>query len=270
MAMNWMKARHQTEVEHAFRLCRYSLVLVAGLSFFVNLLALTMPLYLLQVYDHVLSSQSLDTLYMLTLIVVFALALHAVIEALRREMLARVGGWLEERLQAPCLLRPYRRRCAPIPAGAAQAWRDLGTLRQFFGGSACTALFDLPWTPIFLLAMALVHPMLGVIGIVASCILFSLAWVNETVTRAPFARAAAASSESQHRFESLMRNVEAITAMGMLPGVARLLSDEQSHAKTAQLSAGARASAIQALARFIRFLAQVLVMAVAVLSGDPA
>ena len=60
-----------------------------------------------------------------------------------------------------------------------------------------------------------------------------------------------------------MRNVEAITAMGMLPGVARLLSDEQSHAKTAQLSAGARASAIQALARFIRFLAQVLVMAVA-------
>ena len=121
MAMNWMKARHQTEVEHAFRLCRYSLVLVAGLSFFVNLLALTMPLYLLQVYDHVLSSQSLDTLYMLTLIVVFALALHAVIEALRREMLARVGGWLEERLQAPVLTAAVQAALRADPAGAAQA-----------------------------------------------------------------------------------------------------------------------------------------------------
>ena len=120
---------------------------------------------------------------MLTLIVVFALALHAVIEALRREMLARVGGWLEERLQAPVLTAAVQAALRADPAGAAQAWRDLGTLRQFFGGSACTALFDLPWTPIFLLAMALVHPMLGVIGIVASCILFSLAWVNETVTR---------------------------------------------------------------------------------------
>ena len=263
MAMNWMKVRHQTEVEHAFRLCRYSLALVAGLSFFVNLLALTMPLYLLQVYDHVLSSQSLDTLFMLTLIVIFALALHAVIEALRREMLARVGAWLEERLQAPVLTAAVQAALRADPAGAAQAWRDLGTLRQFFGGSACTALFDLPWTPIFLLAMTMVHPLLGAIGIVASLILFGFAWLNETVTRAPFARAAAASSESQHRFESLMRNVEAITAMGMLPGVARILSDEQAHAKAAQLSAGARASAIQASARFVRFLAQVLVMAAA-------
>lgn len=263
MAINWMKVRHQTEVENAFRLCRNSLALVAGLSFFVNLLALTMPLYLLQVYDHVLSSQSLDTLFMLTIIVIFALALHAVIEALRREMLARVGAWLEERLQAPVLTAAVQAALRADPAGAAQAWRDLGTLRQFFGGSACTALFDLPWTPIFLLAMTLVHPLLGAIGIVASLILFGFAWINETVTRAPFARAAAASSESQHRFESLMRNVEAITAMGMLPGVARILSDEQALAKAAQLSAGTRASTIQALARFVRFLAQVLVMATA-------
>ena len=91
MAMNWMKARHQTEVEHAFRLCRYSLVLVAGLSFFVNLLALTVPLYLLHIYDHVLASRSTDTLTMLTLIVVVALAVHATLEMLRRTMLARIG-----------------------------------------------------------------------------------------------------------------------------------------------------------------------------------
>src|SRR5829696_662178 len=82
-------------------------------------------------------------------------------------------------------------------------------------------------------------------------------------TRALFARSSAAWVESQHRFESLMRNVEAISAMGMLPGVARLLHEEQFYAKEAQLSATGRAANIQAFARFIRLLAQVLMMACA-------
>ena len=115
----------------------------------------------------------------------------------------------------------------------------------------------------FILAMILVHPLLGVIGLVASIVLFGLALLNEVVTRKPIARANVGWSNSQHRFESLLRNVEAITAMGMLPGVARILHDEQAEAKAAQHSAGVRASGIQALARFVRLLTQVGVMACA-------
>jgi PrtD family type I secretion system ABC transporter len=236
---------------------------VLALSLFVNILALTVPLYLLNLYDHVLSSQSLDTLVMLTGIVVVALAVHALLEALRREILARVGTWIDDRIQPAVLTTAVQVAARDDLAGGAQAWRDLNTLRSFFGGSACTALFDLPWTPIFILAMILVHPLLGVIGLVASIVLFSLALVNEIVTRKPIARATSAWSSSQHRFESLLRNVEAIIAMGMLPGVARILHDEQADAKAAQQSAGARASTIQALARFVRLLTQVTVMATA-------
>ncbi|MEZ0168597.1 type I secretion system permease/ATPase [Microvirga sp. TS319] len=263
MALTWMKTRKKTEIERAFSLCRVSLLLVFALSFFVNLLALTVPLYLLQIYDHVLSSRSFDTLVMLTSIVVVALAVHAILEALRRSMLGRIGTWLDDRLQASVLISAVQSALRNDPSAAAQAWRDLSGLRSFFSGTACTALFDLPWTPIFILAMILVHPLLGVIGFTASIVLFGLALLNEMVTRNLFARSSAAWVESQHRFESLLRNVEAISTMGMLPGVARLLHENQSYAKEAQLTASARAAAIQAFARFVRLLTQVIVMACA-------
>ena len=263
VAHSRLKGRGRTDVERAFNLCKASLLMILVLSFFVNLLALTVPLYLLHIYDHVLASRSIETLVMLTLIVVVALAVHAVLETLRRAMLARIGVWLDERLQAPVLIAAVQSALRGDPAAAAQAWRDVGGLRSFFGGTACTALFDLPWTPIFILAMVLVHPLLGAIGLLAAVVLFGLAMLNEMVTRKPFARSSAVWAESQHRFESLLRNVEAISAMGMLPGVARLLHHDQSDAKEAQLAAAMRGSAIQALARFVRLLAQVVVMACA-------
>lgn len=98
------KDRTITEVERAFKRCRASLAMVFALSFFVNLLALTVPLYLLHVYDHVLSSHSLDTLTMLTLIVIVALAVHATLEALRRAMLVRIGIWLDDRVRPSVLI----------------------------------------------------------------------------------------------------------------------------------------------------------------------
>ncbi len=263
MALSWMKTRATTEIERAFDLCKPSLLLVFVLSFFVNLLALTVPLYLLQIYDHVLASRSLDTLTMLTMIVILALAVNAVLDALRRSMLNRVGSWLDDRLQAPVLVAAVQSALRSNSAAAAQAWRDIGSLRSFFAGTACAALFDLPWTPIFILAMILVHPLLGMIGLGASIVLIVLALLNEVVTRKLFARSSAAWVESQHRFGSLLRNVEAISAMGMLPGIARLLHDDQNRAKEAQLAAAGRGTVIQAVARFVRLLAQVTVMAFA-------
>ena len=103
MALTWTKTRPRTEIETAFRLCRASLLMIFGLSFFLNLLALTVPLYLLQVYDHVLSSHSIDTLVMLTGIAIVALAVNAMLDGLRREMLSRIGIWLDDRIQASVL-----------------------------------------------------------------------------------------------------------------------------------------------------------------------
>jgi PrtD family type I secretion system ABC transporter len=263
MAFMRISTRPRTEVELAFEACRGAFFWIFWLSLFVNLLALTVPIYLLQVYDHVLSSRSFDTLVMLTGIVVLALAVHTALEALRREMLVRIGSWLDERLQPEIITSAVQSALRGEAIAATQAWRDLSSVRTFFGGSSVTGLFDLPWTPIFLIVMMFIHPLLGLIGFAGCAILFLFALMNELITRKPLSRASIAWSNSQHRLEALLRNAEAISAMGMLPGVARLLNADQSEAKEAQRSAGTRGSVIQAVARFFRLLTQVLVMATA-------
>ena len=170
--------------------CPCSLVFV--LSFFVNLLALTVPLYLLHIYDHVLSSRSIDTLMMLTLIVIVALAVHATLEALRRAILARIGIWLDDRLQLPVLAAAVRfRLCAATRPRRRRPGAILAACAPSSAARACTALFDLPWTPIFMLAMVLVHPLLGPIGLRRPAVLFGLAMLNELATRKPYSPAPA-------------------------------------------------------------------------------
>lgn len=255
--------RPLTEIERALRACRGSFALVAALSFCTNLLALTMPLYLLHVYDHVLASRSLDTLLMLSIIAVAAILLTSVLEGLRKEMLARVGTWLDDVLQPTVLAAAVDEAQRNNPTGASQAWRDLANLRSFFGGSAAVSLFDLPWTPIFVLAMVLLHPLLGLFGIIGAVVLFLLALANEGLTRRPLGIASAAIASTQHRLDALLRNAEAISAMGMLPGVARMLQKEQMEAREAQRSANQRSAAIQSVSKFVRMFTQILVMATA-------
>ena len=254
----------RTEIERALSLTRTSLAMIFSLSFFVNLLALTVPLYLLHIYDHVLASRSIETLVMLTLIVIVALAVHAILETLRRTMLARIGVWLDDRLQAPVLVAAVQSALRGDPAAAAQAWRDIGGLRSFFGGTACTALFDLPWTPIFILAMILVHPLLGAIGLLASVVLFGLAMLNEMVTRKPIRplERGVGSEPAPLRSRFCAMSKRSAPWACCLAWRASCTTTSPMR-RQAQLAAAMRGSAIQALARFVRLLAQVVVMACA-------
>lgn len=251
----------RTEIERAFNACGGSLARVFFLSAFINLFGLTMPMYLMQVYDHVIPSRSIDTLVMLSLIVILAIGVHAILESIRKEILVRIGIWLDERIQPWLIdgaLAAARRNDA---AGASQSWRDAAMIRNFFGGGAINSLFDAPWTPIFLVTLFLIHPLLGTIAILGCVLMFGCALLNERLTNRPLALAAVASARSQHRLDGLLRNAEAIKAMGMLPGVARLLRAEQGEATEAQTLANVRSSKVQALSRFVRLLTQILVMA---------
>lgn len=251
----------RTEIERAFNACGGSLARVFFLSAFINLFGLTMPMYLMQVYDHVIPSRSIDTLVMLSLIVILAIGVHAILESIRKEILVRIGIWLDERIQPWLIdgaLAAARRNDA---TGASQSWRDAAMIRNFFGGGAINSLFDAPWTPIFLVTLFLIHPLLGTIAILGCVLMFGCALLNERLTNRPLALAAVASARSQHRLDGLLRNAEAIKAMGMLPGVARLLRAEQGEATEAQTLANVRSSKVQALSRFVRLLTQILVMA---------
>src|ERR1700740_2491951 len=153
----------KTPLQAALWACAGPLALVLAYSCSYNLLLFAPSIYLLQIYDHVLSSRSGATLMLLTLIVAFAVVIGGILDALRRAALSRLGAWLEDRLRPSVLSASLECAFRGDPSRAADAHRDLAVLRQFMGSSACPMLFDALWAPLFLLVLFLVHPLLGVI-----------------------------------------------------------------------------------------------------------
>src|SRR5919206_3877839 len=168
------------EVKSALRACRGVALTVALFSLAVNLLTMVSPIYMMQVFDRVLSARSGDTLVMLTLIVTAALAVLAIIDALRGQVLARVGLWLDDRLGPIVFGGALKAALGNDGAKAAQGLRDLSTLRSFLSGPAITPLMDVPWAPLFIVALFILHPVLGLVGLGGGIVLFALALLNET------------------------------------------------------------------------------------------
>src|SRR2546429_466612 len=139
----------RTPLKAALRACVGSLGLVFAYSCSYNLLLLAPSIYLLQIYDRVLSSRSGDTLLMLTIIVAFTVVVGGVLDALRRAALGRIGEWLEEELHPAVLSACFEYAYQADRARASEAYRDLTTLRQFAQSRACFMLFDVLWTPLF-------------------------------------------------------------------------------------------------------------------------
>src|SRR5579883_2824121 len=145
------------DVQRALRACRGAFAIIMGFSLAINLLTLASPLYMMQVFDHVLTSRSVDTLVMLTLIATLAMAILALIDAIRAQMLVRIGNWLDDRLGPTVFSGALRAALRSDPARAAQGLRDLGTVRGFITGPSVTPLLDAPWAPIFIVALFALH-----------------------------------------------------------------------------------------------------------------
>lgn len=238
-------------------------MLVFAYSCGFNLLLLAPSIYLLQIYDRVLSSRSVDTLVMLTLIVAVAVTVGAILDMIRRAALSRIAAWLDDCLRPVVLAASldYARRVNPIRAN--EAYRDLATLRQFIESPLLAVLFDLLWAPLFIVVLFLVHPLVGGIGLLCALLLFGFALAGEVATREPLARAAAAQARSYGRFWSAIGSIRVIDAMGMMDGVARLVSRDADEARRALDATTSRTERIQVFAKPTRALAQVLIMGAA-------
>jgi ABC-type protease/lipase transport system fused ATPase/permease subunit len=148
--------------------CKRAFLPLVLFSMGINLLMLTTALYMLQVYDRVLSSRSLETLMALTLIALLALVTMAALEALRSKLMIVLSSWISNRLSGPLLTanvamaasRPAERQARPL--------RDLEQLRNFLTGAAVFPLLDAPWAPIFMGAIFLLHPWLGWMALIGA------------------------------------------------------------------------------------------------------
>ena len=252
-----------TDLRKALRACRSAGLFLVAFSVAINILALASPIYMMQLYDRVLSSRSLDTLVMLTFMFTLAIGALVVIEGLRSLALGRLGTWLDDRLGPPVILAGLRTTLRGVgPGRAGQALRDLGTLRNFLSGPTTMPLMDAPWAPWYLGFLFVLHPMLGIIGLVSGLILLGLALVNEASTKRPLQEANIAAGRSMQALDAAFRNSEAIAAMGMHEGVLRLWRKAGQAGKDAQKIAGQRAAAIQTLSKFTRLLVQSGIMGV--------
>ncbi len=196
--------------------CRRNLVTVGIFSIAVNLLVLSVPIYLFNVSDRVLTSRSTDTLIMLTLVVVGALAAHVLVDMMRRFILMRVAVEAESKLGAPVLSA-----AAKSAQGGSnrefQTVADLQQLRTFITGPVILTMFDAPVSPVYLLVVFLIHPQLGYIVAGSGIALIAVALINQKITAVAFARANAYATRANLQAEAMARNAQVINAMGMIP-----------------------------------------------------
>ncbi|MEP2978645.1 MAG: type I secretion system permease/ATPase [Lentilitoribacter sp.] len=204
-------------IQKSFKSLTPTYVGVGVLSLVINLLMLTGPLYMLQIYDRVLASGSVPTLLVISLFALGMFVFFGVLDGLRQRILARIGAWLDAKLTAsvfdlstalPLLLGPEATKVRPI--------QDLDTIRNFMSGPGPSAMFDIPWLPVYLGLVYLFHPVLGNIALGGVIIIFVLILLKEHVSKKPAKELAVAAAERQRLIEHGRVNAEAIQAMGMM------------------------------------------------------
>ena len=199
----------------ALRKYRSDWVAVTVFSCAINVLMLTGPIFMLQVYDRVLASRSIPTLLVLYLLIVFLFALFGVFNFFRTRVLSRVGFRLENELMTSAQkMRLYQ--FLSISAPNMQPVTDLSRLRQFISSPALAAFFDLPWVPIFIGVVFYMHPWLGWLTVFGVIVITLFTIANEKMSRRKLSESTRWEVESHNFSETSGRNAEAIFSMGMI------------------------------------------------------
>jgi PrtD family type I secretion system ABC transporter len=233
-------------------------------SLCVNVLLLTSPIFMMQVFDRVLSSGRAETLLFLTLMALLAMAVLGALEVARTRLLSRVSIWFERRVAPDLIAASLRVRLQGEPVSA-QILRDLDSLRQFATGAGVLALCDAPWVPIFLLILTLMSLWLGLLALVGAAALFALAVINEQVSRAPLKQEGRSAISDRDAVEQALNNAEALQSMGMLRGFLARWKVRNAATLAAQLQGGERSSAVVGASKFLRMSLQILILALGAL-----
>jgi PrtD family type I secretion system ABC transporter len=225
----------------------------AGLfSLAVNVLLLVPPLYMLQLFDRVISSRSEETLVMLSLAAGFALLVMALLDALRARLLTACGVAIERKLGARVLGALLAQTARLSGTAELNGLRDVNTLRQFLVGPGILAVFDAPWLPLFLLLIYVFHPVLGAVALGGALLMVVIAVTNERFTRASLERTQNELRRAGQFVDTSARNAELVSALGMLPAVTRRWSGLNNAALREQVEASAMGGSFSALTKFAR------------------
>ena len=204
------------ELRTARRESRKAMGAVFVFSAFVNLLMLTSSLYMLQVYDRVLGSRSVETLVALSVLVTFLFLAMGVLDHARARVMARIGARLQDGLDRRVFSASVRRlTLSPGDPAALAAQRDLEGLQRLWASPVLLAVFDIPWTPLFIAAIFVFHAWMGFLAIAGGVILVVVALLNQRSSELPLVRANSAGMQAERLSENLKSEADAVQALGM-------------------------------------------------------
>ena len=234
-----------------------------GFSLALNLALLAPSLYMLQVFDRVLATRSVETLAMLSLVTAGALTLMAALDLLRARLLALAGTLFEDAVGGATLRRLLDGIGRAAPAEQVHAMRDVAAVRAFLSGPGIVALFDAPWLVAYVGVIFVFSALLGALALASAVLLVALAWVNERATRAGVERGQQQSRETGRFIDGVLRHAEVIRAMGMAPALGARWRAASRELQGCQLATQRVAGGIGSATRGFRQSVQVAMMGVA-------
>lgn len=236
-------------------------IIYAGLfSMFINVLMLTSPLYMLQLYGRVVTSRSLDTLFFLTLIVIFLYLCMALFEILRSRILVVFSNQLDLRLSERVYDAIFKLSARQPGRVSSQPMRDLNTIKQYLSANGVFAFLDAPWLPFYILILFFFHPYFGYFSIVAAIILFALALLNEGATKDGLKRSNDAFNAETRFVDLNLRNSEVIQAMGMNGNLKKIWHKKHNEFLEAHSESSVKAGMYANISKVFRVVSQSLML----------
>ena len=231
-------------------------------SLFINLLYLTFPIYMLAIYDRVLSSYSIPTLITITCAAMLAHIVLGILDFLRSRLLVMAGVEIDKTLSPIVLDEMLKDATRLQKSGYNQGLRDVNTLRNYFAGNAIFAIFDVPWVPIYLLIIYLIHPLMGLIAAAGAVLIVILGLLQDKFTNKRLLAANQINNLSQGLVGMSLRNSEVVNAMGMAGGVINHWDKINHQVVKLQTGASRDAGLFQAMTKTVRISMQVIIYGV--------
>ena len=240
---------------------RAHFIAAAFFSLVINVLMLAPALFMLQVFDRVVSSRSVETLVMLFVLTLMALVVMAYLDAIRTRLLARAAMKLERLLGPRILSSMLRQSARSNRAQSLHGLRDINALRSFLTGPGVVAIFDAPWVPLFIAVIFLFHPLLGSVALGGALLLVSLTVLNERLSRRSI-EAMQTDARLAGRFvDQSLGNAEVVGALGMVDNVTQDWSEKSQKVLQSQFEANQIGSFLTSTTRFLRQMLQVVMLA---------
>jgi PrtD family type I secretion system ABC transporter len=233
--------------------------LVMGLSIGVNLLILVSPIYTLEIFDRVLPTHNIDTLIYLTILALFLMGLLGAFDGLRQSVLSHIANWWTE-TNRPLAFETVLRLTRTGQEPQSDPMIDIQTVRVFLSGQTVVPLFDAPWVPFFVVAIWVLHPLLGMLALGSAIILFCLALLTDRVGRKPTLEAAARQTQLDRTANNYLRGADPVSAMGMESTLVERQEELQLEQTRVLQRAVATGALISGISKAVRISVQMMIM----------